>query len=53
MSGTVETVDAALSSHEDELRVEEEVLVFFRLFARPAAVDLTRAARGRNSVPRR
>jgi hypothetical protein len=33
VSGAVETVDAALSSQEDELRVEEEV--FLRLFARP------------------
>lgn len=51
VSGAVETVDAALSSQEDELRVEEEV--FFRLFVRSAAVELTRAACSRNSVPRR
>jgi enoyl-CoA hydratase/carnithine racemase len=50
VSGTVEVVDASLSSHEDGLKVEDGVL--FGLFARPAALALTHAARAAGAQTR-
>jgi len=50
VSGAVETVDTALSSHEDALKAEDEVI--FRLLARPAATSLTRAARAAGAQTR-
>lgn len=50
VSGAVQVVDAALSSHEDGLKAEDEVL--FGLFARPAATALTNAARAAGAQTR-
>jgi len=50
VSGAVEVVETALSSHEDGLKAEDDVL--FGLFARPAATSLTRAARAAGAQTR-
>ncbi|WP_194923954.1 enoyl-CoA hydratase/isomerase family protein [Catenulispora pinisilvae] len=46
----IETVDMALTSHQDGLKAEEQAL--FGLFAQPAALALTRAARAAGAQTR-
>ncbi len=48
--GAVEVLDAAVASHEDGLRAEDEVL--FRLFEHPIATALTGAARAAGAQTR-
>ena len=50
VGGAVRVIDAALSSHEDGLKAEDEVL--FGLFTRPAATALTNAARAAGAQTR-
>ena len=50
VSGAVQVIDTALSSYEDGLKAEDEVL--FGLFARPAATALTNAARAAGAQTR-
>lgn len=50
VSGTVEILDAALASHQDGLKTEDEV--GFRLITQPTAAALTRAARAAGAQTR-